>query len=78
MVGAGKEAIVFTARYGMQRGAKAGHTVGVGIQHVFHGRLEANSHVCCLLTALAEFFHTGGHIPTVYPSNDSANMLSDQ
>jgi len=29
MVGAGKEAIVFTARYGMQRGAKAGHTVGI-------------------------------------------------
>src|SRR5207249_5569496 len=29
MVGAGKEAIVFRARYGMQRGAKAGHTVGI-------------------------------------------------
>src|SRR2546421_13094083 len=29
MVGAGREAIVFTARYVMQRGAKAGHTVGL-------------------------------------------------
>src|SRR2546421_6659553 len=32
MVGAGREAIVFTARYVMQRGAKAGHTVGLGIR----------------------------------------------
>jgi hypothetical protein len=29
MVGAGREAIVFTARYVMQWGAKAGHTVGI-------------------------------------------------
>src|SRR5215472_2599110 len=29
MVGAGREAIVFTARYVMQRGVKAGHTVGI-------------------------------------------------
>src|SRR2546423_9247944 len=31
MVGAGREAIVFTARYVMQRGAKAGHTVGLWV-----------------------------------------------
>src|SRR5262249_25761823 len=29
MVGTGREAIVFTARYVMQRGAKAEHTVGL-------------------------------------------------
>ena len=29
MLGAGREAIVFTAHYVMQRGAKAGHTVGL-------------------------------------------------
>jgi hypothetical protein len=34
----------------------------VFIQNVFHGRLESNSHVCCLLTALAEFFHPAGHM----------------
>src|SRR2546422_3426090 len=34
----------------------------VCIQHMFHGRLESNSHICCLLTTLAEFFHTAGHM----------------
>jgi hypothetical protein len=34
----------------------------VGIQHVFHGGLESNSHVCRLLTPPAEFFHAAGHM----------------